>query len=152
VLPQLSSVSELVLALRRGEIELADYTQQLENVIELCRRRQQRLPQIEVTAEDQLAWDTLIRPGLLASYRCVAAAAEEARLYGQKPNPALLPGISKLLNNAERINHVLADSLKMLSGWTRDQIAQELADRIQIYQREGLATSELPFIEPDGEA
>lgn len=148
---QIKSITGLLAAYQQQALSAEACIQELEQIIQLCRSRQKRLPQIEVSADDFAAWDSLIRPGLVASYRCVAAAAEEAQLYVKKGDAALFPGIITLLENAGRINRVLADSLKLLSGWTRDQIAQELAERIQSYQREGLATHQLAFLEPEPE-
>lgn len=144
----MKSILELITALRRGEIDKEAYLRELDAIQQVCRQRQQSLPKIEVTPEDQTAWDSLIRPGLTSAYRCVYSAAEEARAYLKKRDPKLLPGIQSLLDSAERINRVLDNSLQMLSGWSHDQIVQELTDRIQVYHREGVATSELNFIEP----
>lgn len=143
----MKSVLELITALRRGELAKEDYLRELDTLQEICRQRQQRLPRIEVSPEDQTAWESLIRPGLTSAYRCVYSAADEAKVYAQKRDAKMLPGIQNLLDSAERINRVLENSLPMLSGWSQDQIAQELSDRIQVYHREGVATSELNFIE-----
>lgn len=147
----MQSVLELITALRRGDMDKQTYLQNLEQIQNVMRQRQQKLNTIKVLPEDQAAWDSLIRPGLTSAYRCVISAVDEARAYAPKRDPKLLPGIHSLVESAERINRVLEESLRMLSGWTQEQIERELSDRIQLYHREGAATSELNFLVPDDE-
>lgn len=144
----MKSILELITALRRGEIETSVYLSELETLLTLCRQRQKGLSKIDIAPQDQTAWNSLIRPGLSSAYRCVVSAAEEAKAYQPTRDPKILQGIYSLLNSAERINLVLEGSMKMLSGWTQDQIAHELSARIQVYHQTGQASTALNFIEP----
>jgi len=143
----MKSILELITALRRGEIDKALYLSELDALQTVCRQRQKNLPKIEVSTEDQTAWDSLIRPGLISAYRCAYSAAEEAKNYLTTRDPRVLQGVQSLLDSADRINKVLENSLQMLSGWSQDQITSKLSERIQAYHQEGQASSELNFLE-----
>lgn len=148
----MKSILELITALRRGDIDKALYLSELDALQTICQQRQKGLAKIEVSADDLTAWESLIRPGLTSAYRCVYSASEEAKAYASTRDPKLLKGIESLVNSAERINRVLENSLQMLSGWSQDQIANNLSKHIQAYHPKGTATSELNFIEPQDSA
>ena len=144
----MKSILELITALRRGDIDKALYLSELDALQAICQQRQKSLAKIEVSTDDLTAWESLIRPGLVSAYRCVYSASEEAKTYLNTRDPKQLKGIQSLMDSAARINRVLESSLQTLSGWSQDQIANNLSERIQAYHPQKQVTSELNFIEP----
>lgn len=123
-----SAIIPLLKQFREQQISATALHEQLEQIVQLCERKQAELKQTKVVAADQEEWQQRLQPALDLSYQALIGAARLGQEYAKTPSQELAEAIVYAFVQVDKATAFIEERVQGVSAETQAVLGEELSE------------------------